>query len=299
MEILNQNGKDLEKRMSSMIQSGTAEAISAAREIAAQVAKEIAENTPSDLRSQLSVLVKSNILQNTYDAMQSVNWFSPKMGAIVVPRQTSPTAKRPYEEPDRGWFSSSLKRVAPPPIAALMPWEETGDCWCAAKTDAMGKLQLAVLTERKIMPKQLIIEHIPTDAQLDRHCAPKGWQLWAEIHEKEEAEELKDRIRKYHSHYYGCSDESSPPSESSICIGEGNYNRDAENWVQSFRMLFFSHHEEAKVETGKFYFRVLSNYGSPQTCIYRLRLTAYDHELSNTLWGDGSEEKRFVLGSGS
>lgn len=298
MEALNQNGIELEKRMSSMMQAGTAEAISAAREVAAQVAKEIAENTPNDLRAQLGVLVKSNILQNTYDAMQSVNWFSPKMGAIVVPRQTSPTAKRPYEEPGRGWFASTVKRVAPPPIAALMPWEEAGDCWCAAKTDTMGKLQLAVLTERKIMPDQLIIEHIPIDAELDRKCAPKSWQLWAEMYDKEEAEDLKDKMRRMFDHYEGCRDESSPPTESSICIAEATYDRSRENWVQATRMLVWTHFAEARVETGKFYFRVLSNYGSPQTCIYRLRLTAHDHELINNVWGDGSEEKRFVLGSG-
>ena len=294
MEALKQNGIELEKRMSSMIQAGTAEAVSAARTIAAQVAREIAENTPSDLRAQLSVLVKSNILQNTYDAMHSINWFSPKMGAVIVPRQTSPTAKLPYEVADRGWFASSLKRFAAPPVAALMPWEETGDCWCAAKTEAMGKLQLAVITERKIMPHQLIIEHIPTDAQLDRHCAPKYFQLWAEMYDKEEAEEAKDRIHRFNDQYYGCSDESSPPSESSICIAQGTYNRDAENWVQSYRMLFYTHHEESKVETGKFYFRVTENWGSPQTCVYRLRLTAHDVNLQNSLW-DNKEDTAFIL----
>ncbi|GAB7330816.1 hypothetical protein MBLNU13_g02357t1 [Cladosporium sp. NU13] len=283
MEMLSQNGKDLEKRMSAMIQSGTSEAISAAREIAAQVAREISESTPSDLRAQLSVLVKTNILQNTYDAMHSVNWFSPKMGAIVDPHHTSPTAKRPFEVENRGWFASKLKRVAPPPVAALMPWEETGDCWCASKTDDMGKLQLAVLTEHKIMPENLIIEHIPQNAELDRGCTPKSWQLWAEIFDKEEAEDLKDKILRFHSHYSGCTQEDSPPSESSICIAQGTYDRRLENWVQSTRMLFYTDHPEARVETGKFYFRVLSNYGSSQTCIYRVRLTAHDIQLGNDL----------------
>ena len=286
MEILNQNGKDLEKRMSAMVQSGTSEAISAAREIAAQVAREIAENTPSDLRAQLSILVKSNILQNRYDAMNKINWFSPKMGAIVVPRHSSPTAEKPYDAPNRGWFARSLKRVAAPPVAALMPWEETGDCWCAAKTEAMGKLQLAVITERKIMPDQLIIEHIPTNAQLDRHCAPKHFQLWAEMFDEEEAETLKSKLREIHD-YSGCFGSQPPPSESSICIASGTYDRNAENWVQSYRMLFFTHREEALLETAKFYFRVTQNWGSQQTCVYRVRLTAYDSMLSNTLWEKG------------
>jgi hypothetical protein len=30
----------------------------------------------------------------------------------------------------------------------------------------MGKLQLAVLTEHKIMPRELIIEHIPQNSEL-------------------------------------------------------------------------------------------------------------------------------------
>ena len=224
------------------------------------------------------------------------------MGAIVVPRHTSPTAKRPFEQPARGWFASTLKRVAPPPVAALMPWEETGDCWCASKTGKMGRLQLAVLTEHKIMPKELIIEHIPQNSELDRDCAPKSWQLWAEIFDKEEAEDLKDKIGRYHSTSFECSPSASPPSESSICFAQGTSNRRLENWVQSSRMLFYTHHPEARVETGKFYFRVLSNYGSSQTCIYRVRLTAHDINLGNDLTEKLSKnrpETGFVLGSGS
>ena len=291
MEALAQTGIELEKRISTMIHAGTAEAVSATREIAAQVAREIAENTPSDLRAQLGVLAKSNMLQNTYDAMHSVNWFSPKMGAVVDPKHTSPTAKRPFEIENLGWFASKLKRVAPPPVAALMPWEETGDCWCAAKTDNMGKLQLAVLTEHKIMPEKLIIEHIPQNAELDRGCTPQSWQLWAEIFDKEEAEDLKDKILRFHPHYSGCSQEDSPPSESSICIAQGTYNRRLENWVQSTRMLFYTDHPQARVETGKFYFRVLSNYGSSQTCIYRVRLTAHDIQLGNDLTEKISDDR--------
>jgi hypothetical protein len=67
-------------------------------------------------------------------------------------------------------------------------------------------------------------------------------------------------------------------------------------------MLFYTHHPEARVETGKFYFRVLSNYGSSQTCIYRVRLTAHDIDLGNDLTEKLSEnrpETGFVWGSGS
>ena len=286
MEVLNRNGIELEKRMASMVQAGTAEAISAARTIAAQVAREIAENTPSDLRAQLSVLVKSNIIQNTYDAMNSVNWFSPKMGAVIDPHHCSPTAGKPYEVPVGGWFAKSIKRVVAPPVAALMPWEETGDCWCAARTDTMGQAQLAVITERKIMPDIVIVEHIPPAGQLDGNCAPKRFQLWAEMFDKEEAETLRSQLIARHSHYNGCSNEGTPPTESSICIAEGNYDRSAENWVQSFRMLFWTHDEELPLEAGKFYFRVTENWGSTQTCIYRVRLTARDDRLIHEIERD-------------
>jgi hypothetical protein len=279
MEVLNQNGIELEKRMSSMVQAGTAEAINAARTIAAQVAREIAENTPSDLRARLSILAKTNILQNTYDAMTSVNWFSPKMGAFIDPHHCSPTAKKPYEPSAGGWFAKAIKSVAAPPIAALMPWTEAGDCWCAAQTDTMGQAQLAIITERKIMPETLIVEHIPTRGQYDKSCAPKRFQLWAEMFDKVEAETLKDKLLATHPYHHGCSEEGTSPSESSICIAEGYYDRNGANFVQSFRMNFSTNDKDAPLEAGKFYFRVVENWGSSQTCIYRVRLIAYEDPL--------------------
>lgn len=281
MDLLNDNGKDLEKRISSLVQSGTDHAIAAARTIAAQVAREIAENTPNDIRAQLSVLAKSNLLVNTYDTMSSVSWFSPKIGAIVDPHHTSPTYKKPPRVPSGGWFAKSIKRHEPGPIAALMPWEETGDCWCAAKTDNihMGQAQLAVFTDKKIKPKRLIVEHILPDGSEDITNAPKDFELWADLLTVEAAETMKHRLRQRDSHYdRGCPLSQVPPSESSICIASGYYDIHQGNWVQSVPMLFDAiDMDETGFEAGKFYYRVVTNWGADQTCLYRVRLT--EHKL--------------------
>lgn len=275
IELLDQNSRDLETRLTTLVQTGTSDSMNAARTIAAQVAKEIAENTPSDIRTQLGVLAKSNLLYNTYDAMSSVNWFSPKMGAIVDPHHTSQTALKPQKATNNGWFTKSIKRLTPAPITALIPWEETGDCWCAAKTTDMGQAQLAVITEDKITPKRLIVEHIPPGGAQDIKSAPRDFELWADLYTIEEAESMKQKLRAMDSHYdLGCKNSLEPPTETSVCISAGRYDIHAENWVQSAPMLVDM--EQAGLAAGKFYYRVLSNWGAQQTCTYRVRLTGHD-----------------------
>jgi hypothetical protein len=280
MGLLEDNSKELEKRMSSLVRSGTDDAINAARTIAVQVAREVAENTPSDLRAQLGALAKSNLIANTYDAMSSVNWFSPKMGAVVDPHHTSPTALKPSRDSSIGWFAKSVKLMTPGPTAALMPWQETGDCWCAAREEIKthtSKAQLAVITEKKIMPDRLIVEHIPERGSENIRNAPRRYELWADLLSTEAAELMKHKLRQQAPQYdRACESSDSPPTETSICIAVGSYDIAAPNWVQSVPMLIDSDvMYDTGFEAGKFYYRVSTNHGADQTCTYRVRLTAH------------------------
>jgi hypothetical protein len=277
MEFLDQQSIELEKRLKVVVDAGTQDALSAS----AEVAREVAENTPNDLRAQLSVMAKSAIIANRYEAMTSVNWFSKAMGAIVDPHHTSPTALMPQDARPAGWFATSFRRLTPIPAVALVEWTETGQCWCAAKNNDtfMGHAQLAVITRRKITPYTLIIEHIPEAGSEDIRNAPKDYQLWADLGTVEAAESMERELRERSPWYDSRCDlpetPEPPPTKSSILMACGRYDYAKPNWVQSFYML---HDTPDLYETGfeasKFYLRVLSNWGSDQTCIYRARLTA-------------------------
>lgn len=276
LELLNQSGKDLEKRLSSLVQAGTDDAVNAARTVAAQVAREIAENTPSDLRNQLAVLAKSNLLANTYEALTSVNFFSPNTGALIDPHHTSPTALKPKKDTNAGWFANSLKRPTLPPAFALTKWDEMGDCWCAAKSEDMSYAQLAVMTDNPIAPRRLIVEHIPAGGTTDINKAPRDFELWAETNSVEEAKTTVQNLKNKNMHYgVNKYDKLTGPTETSVCIASGQYDIHAENWVQSVPMLA-DMEEFPTINATKFYFRVWSNWGSDQTCIYRVRLTGTD-----------------------
>jgi hypothetical protein len=290
MEFLDQQSRELEERLKVVIDAGTRDAISAS----AEVAREVSGNTPNDLRAQLSVMAKSAIIANKYEAMTSVNWFSIDMGAMVDPHHTSPTALIPQEARPAGWFGTSLKRLTPSPAFALKEWTETGQCWCAAKNNDtyMAQAQLAVITRRKITPATLIIEHIPKPGSEDIRNAPKDYQLWADLGTVEAAESMERQFRERSPWYDDrCNlpeTPEPPPTKSSILMACGRYDYSKPNWVQSVYMLMDAPDlYQTGFEARKFYLRVLSNWGSDQTCIYRARLTAQT-------WDDSRQNEPFL-----
>lgn len=273
LELLEQNGQGLETRFTAMLRAGTQEAISAARTIAAQVAAEVAENAPADFRTQLALLAKSNLITNTYDALSTVNYFSPNLGAVVDPHGTSPTAQNLQKIPSVSFFGTR-KRREHPPIMALIKWDETGDCWCAAESPNKGKAQLAVMTEHKIAPKRLVVEHVPATGTRGIAAAPQDIELWAETFSEEQASIYRQKISDLFTRYdmSSCMDTAKPPpTNTSVCVGVGTYDIHGENWVQSFPM--FVDMESIELAASKFYYRVTSNWGADHTCSYRLRLT--------------------------
>ena len=271
MAKLNEYAQELDKKMD--LWSG--EQLALTGKHATQIAKEVSQDAASDPRTQLSVLIKSRIIANIYESLSSVNYFSPNMGAIVDPRHSSPTALKPSKKV--GWFGKRLQRITAPHSAAIMKWEETGECWCAAKsTGIQGKAQLAVMTEHTIIPRRLIIEHIPKTGTPSISSAPQDFELWAEMFSVDKAEEWRRQLRRGHPQYDAECAVASPPSNTSVCIASGTYDIHAENWVQSFDMFMDLEDQFPRIGAGKFYYRVMSNWRSEQTCTYRVRLTGTD-----------------------
>ncbi|KAM0691716.1 hypothetical protein Q7P36_007915 [Cladosporium allicinum] len=277
MEMLNEHASNLDKKL----ETWSGEQLAMVRTQATQIAKEVAQDAASDPRTQLSVLIKSKIIANIYDSLSAVNYFSPNMGAIVDPHHSSPTALKLSKK--LGWFGKPLRQFTAPHVAAIKKWEETGECWCAAKsTGIKGKAQLAIITEHMIAPRRLIVEHIPRTGAQSIASAPQDIELWAEVFSVKEAEEWRRRFRMEHPQYDLECAEASPPTDTSVCIASGTYDIHAENWVQSFDTFIDMENRTPRMGAGKFYYRVMSNWRSEQTCTYRVRLTGQDiWELDN------------------
>ncbi|KAJ5973530.1 hypothetical protein N7481_010740 [Penicillium waksmanii] len=115
-----------------------------------------------------------------------INFLSPSNGAMVDPHATSPSASESTVKPVsrlrkflRGlniFSSGDTMKAVHEQLAALLPWEEAGDCWCSVK-----EAQLAVFLGRAIVPEELVIEHIPMTATLDPTSAPKIVEMWAQF----------------------------------------------------------------------------------------------------------------------
>lgn len=123
-----------------------------------------------------------------------INFFSPSSGATIIPHLTSPTRTQAF------WFPYKLglrmlglrKSLSPPPITALEPWLDEGDCWCAAEVDtdngssrqhqrSQDSIRLAVQVSQQIYPTELVIEHFPSTGSLEPGLAPKDIEIWADF----------------------------------------------------------------------------------------------------------------------
>jgi SUN domain-containing protein 1/2 len=222
---------------------------------------------------RLQSLAQSNLIANYELNLKKPNYFSLGLGAIVDPSGTSSTfADTPQHSSGRWWRSTVTKRY-PPPVAALMGWEEPGDCWCAAvDPTGKGQSQLSISLRLAVFPKQVTIEHAPMSMipAGDISTAPREVEFWVQTDQP---------VRHhYHSHADKCSD----GPQGWTCMGAFKYNIHGSNHVQTFDL-----DAEVSVPVKQAMIRVVSNWGSKKSCIYRVRLhgdsAVENHEYPVTL----------------
>ena len=131
---------------------------------------------------------------------EAINFFATGNGAIVDPFLTSPTKlsrKLTWKEWRLEIFHGVYFRSALGPVAALMPWEDVGDCWCAPPR--RGKSQITILSPYSFTPTNLVVEHIHPFATLDIGSAPKEMELWIEILDDAKRENVENALSEMYT----------------------------------------------------------------------------------------------------
>ena len=236
---------------------------------------------------QLESWYRNVDMEQKFGKTHQVNYFSTGLGAVVNPYLTSPTKQVVNSLSWKTWFIYNAFRlklpVAPPPIEALGPWDDIGDCWCAPRNGDIigGKAQLAVLLPRTIVPTDLVVEHIPRDGTLDAGATPKTLELWAQIDDPMAREAVTNAL------FTVFPDEETQPSvlerdaeryearrpldDSWVRVGNWKYDLYDRRHIQKFSIPVELEH--FGVRTNQVVVRVTSNWGdNDYVCLYRLKL---------------------------
>jgi hypothetical protein len=266
-----------------------------ASQIAATVSRETVEeylkkNAGTFTEDDRQALAQFTRIQAAYDAINTVNFFDPGLGAIVVPKLTSSTQK----PPPRTWrqylwsYQDLILISQYPPSEALNPTTSASDCWCASPSiDRKGKAQITIRTPLKFYPDTLVIEHIPTSGTLDISTAPKNFEVWAELASADAVKEMRRKIA-----YFLGNDRSAEcgpaPTDRFLCMYRGEYDirsgATPHQHVQAFN-LWYHPIERLDLQTDLITVRITENWGADWTCLYRLRMTG-----SRTDVGPGAED---------
>ncbi|KAI1977625.1 hypothetical protein LOZ53_000254 [Ophidiomyces ophidiicola] len=231
-----------------------------------------------------------------------INWFSTGVGALVDPYLT--TKIRPSLLA-RGADKAVGRKKTNPPIAALTRWEEHGDCWCVHNHP--DEVQLAVLLGRPLVPDEVVIEHIQKEATLEPESAPRDMELWVEFfgrstsmnsptahHEPSPAsmklaesiplnkvfseplsELQRDDILSTLRLVYPNEPETAYSLDEDLGrsfyrIGKFQYNINAKQNIQKFQLDVVI--DLPDIRAKKAVVRIKSNWGSSNTCLYRVKL---------------------------
>ncbi|KAF2129521.1 hypothetical protein P153DRAFT_403291 [Dothidotthia symphoricarpi CBS 119687] len=229
-------------------------------QVTAMVQSEVKKTKMDSIR--LESLALTNIIANYELHLKSPNYFSTGLGAHVEPTSSSATF---VDKPSfMSRWTRNLATTPPrnPPKAALMKWEEPGDCWCAAPNPMeKSQAQLTVALGRSMFPKQVTIEHVPMSMVPAWKItnAPRDIELWIQSEQP---------VRYQYDHRRDTC-QNGPPGWT--CLGTFKYNIHASNHVQTFDL-----DAESSVSVTKAMVRVTTNWGADHTCLYRVRLHGDD-----------------------
>ncbi|KAL2821479.1 hypothetical protein BJX63DRAFT_217414 [Aspergillus granulosus] len=231
------------------------------------------------------------------------NFLTVGAGVIVDPYMTSPTAEPKYTMIQKAYkyLSRHQHYHQQPPQAAFTPWDDYGDCWCSAPRQGMS--QLAVLLGRRILPEEVVVEHMPKTATIRPEVAPQRMELWARYRYVGGSRPYKWSVGSFlRGNPQNIAGQDSLESDRKILhnpimdalrlawrdepdssfsddkllgpdfykIGSWMYDINDKQHIQRFPLTAIIDSDEVRVD--KVIFRVNSNWGGNETCIYRLKL---------------------------
>jgi hypothetical protein len=210
--------------------------------------------------SGLETIVDSETPVRYAASPKPVNFFSITLGAKIDPLLTSPTMDTTRGLKRFFYRSAFYNPKNLPPIQALMPWSEAGECWCAAPSTPPGLAQLAVRAPHLIRATAITIEHVPEMSTLDIKSAPKEVEVWAEAEDGYDFSFSPDA---------GCDSQSilDPATFSKktwICLGRVKYDISASSHIQVSSLI------NKDVPASRFVVRVVANHGQKHSCLYRV-----------------------------
>lgn len=227
----------------------------------------------------LQAVAKGKIKVN-WDAVlkNQVNFFGVGAGATIDVKRTTPV----WDPWNRGVasdeaYEKGLLGLNPlPPIAALHPWQDEGDCYCAARTvNHRGNAHSAsvvVHLAHLVVPQQVVIEHILPGATTDPDARPRHIEVWARI-EAEDREKVRDFSQTHFPDNKQDWDFTPPGLEDSfVKISQFVYESDElHNGVHIHQLS--PELQDLGAATDHVVIRAVTNYGAKtHTCFYRVRL---------------------------
>ncbi|KAI0971405.1 hypothetical protein F4678DRAFT_83664 [Xylaria arbuscula] len=247
-----------------------------------QLSDEITSNA-SIMRAEITKMVDSAIAKATLDAIaegfikghandvlaNQVNFFGIGAGVTIDPDTSSPAWQPPkYHYLSKKWSDRDGFQKQPP-MAALSPWTQEGECFCASsdrKGYGEGTNNITMLTSRDIVPQHLVVEHILPGATLDPGAMPKDIEVWVYIEEVN----LRKEVQSFSEKEFPDLPKEVVLNDGFVKIGHFTYENNTGIGVQVFKIS----DEIAAMGafTNRIVVRAINNYGADHTCFYRLRL---------------------------
>ncbi|KAJ3556919.1 hypothetical protein NPX13_g10032 [Xylaria arbuscula] len=221
--------------------------------------------------AKLDAVAKGFIKGHVNDVLANqVNFFGIGAGVTIDPDLSSSAWKPPKNHYlSKAWLDRDGYKPQPR-AAALHPWSEEGECFCAGpdrRGFGIGTNNLSMIMSRDIIPQHLVVEHILPGATLDPGAMPREIEVWVYIEEVT----LRNAVQAFSEGQFPDTPKEEVLNDGFVKIGHFTYvNKTSGDGVQVFKIS----DEIATLGalTNRVVVRAISNYGADHTCFYRLSL---------------------------